>query len=310
MLNNLPLSDVMRPMLPWPEVSVPTYDLMRHGRWQMRATPGQRIHGYWRSFLDIPGNFALQRREASKWRTWMSLTPMELESHQPHIAAATGRVVVTGLGMGMYLYNILAKEDVTEVWVIERDRQVIEMFEAVTGWKSWDGAHKLRIVEGDALNPPKVWGGEIDFLYADIWPSMGDSRALNDTTQMQNLIQAKRVGYWTQEYDFVSFLQSKGLSASAGPPSMGLWREFVASTGLPLIGEEWVTYPALAVLAVILQTTLYNHKGYDRLWEAGHMAALRFVADINSMHMEAARAEPGSTVYQLDQGGAAFVLRG
>src|SRR4051794_15476038 len=123
-------------VLPWPAVLLPEYKPGRHGRWMLDYTHGC-MPGYFLPYLNNCAVPALKRKENGKNITWMSLAQMELESHMPHIAAATGHTVVMGLGMGMYLYNILHKPEVEYVTVVERDRAVLELFHRITDFIKW-----------------------------------------------------------------------------------------------------------------------------------------------------------------------------
>src|SRR3974377_1497787 len=114
--------------LPWPDPVVPEYRTLRIGKWRCRPTPaGERILGYWRPHNTAPPGWMYEQECAEGWRRWMSLTPMELESHMPHIAAAHGTVVVAGLGMGFYLYNVLCKPEVRKVIVLEKNKDVANL---------------------------------------------------------------------------------------------------------------------------------------------------------------------------------------
>ena len=57
----------------------------------------------------------------------MSDTPNELTDHIPIVNHAIGSVLINGLGLGMVLKNILLKDIVTDVTVIEIDRDLIGM---------------------------------------------------------------------------------------------------------------------------------------------------------------------------------------
>lgn len=242
--------------LPWPEVSVPKYKQGKQNDWRIVKTPASKkpSFGYFRPFIPQPAGWMLQRRpkvgSTGLWNTWMSLTMMEQESHMPHIAAARGHVVVAGLGMGMYLFNILRKPEVVTVTVVERDPDILRILRQATDTESWVGYNKLTIVEADALSfvPPV----SPDFLYADIWPFMGDSNALPDTVKMQQNMKAKHVGFWTQEYDFADWLMKENLRFEGATAEH--WNGFVSDSGLPLIGAEFPGYHKLAVAAVMINT--------------------------------------------------------
>lgn len=67
----------------------------------------------------------LYEREGESLMLWMSLSPMELMSQHPLILQAHGRVVVAGLGMGYMLTQIMLREEVIEVVLIERSEELI-----------------------------------------------------------------------------------------------------------------------------------------------------------------------------------------
>jgi predicted membrane-bound spermidine synthase len=63
----------------------------------------------------------------------MSLSPVEVESLAPHVPHMRGHVVIAGLGMGLALYNALRRPAVWRVTVVERDPEVIALFDAIRG---------------------------------------------------------------------------------------------------------------------------------------------------------------------------------
>lgn len=232
--------------LPWPEPQLPKYRAGQHGVWRCERT--RKLDGW------TTGYFRLHPVQEPGWMIkkrntiWMSLAAMERESQMPHIAAASGHVVVAGLGMGFVTYNIARKPDVTKVTVLERDRRVVELMDRISNWRSWP---KVELVIGDALQ----WKPDepVDFLYVDIWAKLGEETALPTmTVPIQANVQAKRVGSWGQEIDFLDWCRAKNIHAfDVIEPH---WQSFAADNGLPLIGEEWPGYVRLAVAAAVLQT--------------------------------------------------------
>ena len=103
---------------------------------------------------------------------WMSVTPAEIFSCRPGVRAATGRVVLGGLGLGWMLEKIHAKKTVKEIIVVEKSKELLDWY-------------------GTALcaKYPKVTAVVCDdvFTYAeksqvddtrwvlDIWQSFGDA---------------------------------------------------------------------------------------------------------------------------------------
>jgi len=169
-------------------------------------------------------NYILTKEE----KVWMSLTPMELESMTPHIMSAIGRVVIAGLGMGVYLYNLINKEDVTDIAVIEKDHDLIEMIKDYG--KKW-GSDKVIIYEGDAFEVGE-FKTEPDFLFIDIWSNLGTEKALEESIAITNNIKPKKIGYWGQELDFVDWLNK---TKKPFPPTKEMFTEYKEEINLPLV---------------------------------------------------------------------------
>ena len=127
----------------------------------------------------------------------MSNTPMEIRTNREAFRAATGRVLVNGLGLGMLLEGILSKPDVTFVRVIEIDADVIALV----------GPHfardpRVEVVHADAhaYAPPK---GETPFDYAwhDIWDTIsGDNlSSMAILGRKWNRRRALSSGFWVRD---------------------------------------------------------------------------------------------------------------
>lgn len=94
----------------------------------------------------------------------MSNTPMERLTNAWIIRHATGRVLINGLGLGCVLTAILKKPDVTEVWVVEKYQEVIDLV-----WPTFAADPRCKLIHADALEycPPK--GVRFDVVWHDIW---------------------------------------------------------------------------------------------------------------------------------------------
>jgi hypothetical protein len=96
----------------------------------------------------------------------MSDTRMEKNSNYDALFAANGKVLISGLGMGMITVPICAKDEVESVLVLEKSQDVIDLI----------GPHiahpKLTIICADCFEwqPPK--GEKWDAIYHDIWPEI------------------------------------------------------------------------------------------------------------------------------------------
>lgn len=94
----------------------------------------------------------------------MSNTPMEVATHLDFIRAARGRVLISGLGLGMALKAVLEKPDVVSVTVVERSPDVIALV-APTYLKD----ARVTVVQGDAFAPPIPADALFDVVWHDIW---------------------------------------------------------------------------------------------------------------------------------------------
>lgn len=96
--------------------------------------------------------------------TVMSNTPMEVKTNRQFVSAAKGQVLINGLGLGMVLEQLLAKEEVEHITVIEIDPRVIELVA-----KHYADEPKVTIIEHDAMTYKPEKGKTYDVVYHDIW---------------------------------------------------------------------------------------------------------------------------------------------
>ena len=105
-------------------------------------------------------------------REWMLITPNEIETMEKPINEATGNVLTYGLGLGYYAYMVSMKEDVKTVTIIEKDKEIIELFSKyiLPQFKYKD---KIKIINMDAF---EYFIKDIyyDFVFVDIWHDPSD----------------------------------------------------------------------------------------------------------------------------------------
>jgi hypothetical protein len=116
------------------------------------------------------------------WDTWMSITPHEMWSQRSGVQAATGRVILGGLGMGWLLRQISKKPTVKSIIVIEKDADLLEWFgkrvcaetpkvtDIICG-DYWEHAHKMDLKK--------------DRFIADIWPGHSDAEHDRDLAKLR-----------------------------------------------------------------------------------------------------------------------------
>jgi hypothetical protein len=210
--------------LPWPEIRIPRYRRGRVGAWELKRQVQPVLRGYFRGLQRCAENYLLIREN----RVWMSLSPVEIESLAPHVARMRGYVAIAGLGMGLALYNALLRPGVRRVTVLERDPEVISLFEAITG-SAWPGSGRFTIEQADALE----WRSPapVDYLYADIWDKIGAAEAAAETHLMCRNLRPKAAGYWGMEADFVSFLARNRCKP---PVTQAQFHAWARTLGLPI----------------------------------------------------------------------------
>lgn len=96
----------------------------------------------------------------------MSDTHMERISNRGFIYHAHGKVLIAGLGIGLVLKNILDKEEVKEVIVIEKYQDVIDLVAP-----KFDNP-KLKIICADIHEWKPAKGEKFNVIYFDIWPEI------------------------------------------------------------------------------------------------------------------------------------------
>lgn len=215
---------------PWPGLCVPAYRSERRGGWSLRKVPQVAQFGYFQNWQGQGDIHALFFDE----QTWMSDARDEVDSQMPHVATAFGHVVLMGAGMGIALFNLLMKKDVSRVTLVERDPLVFDLLRAASDLDRWRGIEKLRVEFRDALD--FVPGGAIDHLYADIWAAPGEPRSIPDMQRMQDNIHAKQVCWWGQELLFLDRLRGE-------TPTLENYRAWANELNLPLIEQNNPAYP-------------------------------------------------------------------
>lgn len=103
--------------------------------------------------------------EDGKWRTWMVDDPPQLRAMQLYAKSATGRVLVAGLGLGLVALELHQNPYVDEIWVVERNPDVIALVERHL-------PVEITVVEDDFLNYVKTHESHWDTIIVDLWVSV------------------------------------------------------------------------------------------------------------------------------------------
>jgi hypothetical protein len=128
-----------------------------------------------RIFFDAPVVVpSLQFHNGVEWKTWMGLAPAELWSLRSGVQAATGNVVLAGLGMGWLLSQVVKKSSVKSVVVVEKDRNLLD----------WFGNRLCQKYGVSEIICANIYDVAARFrshkLLLDIWQDFGDARYDHD----------------------------------------------------------------------------------------------------------------------------------
>lgn len=105
---------------------------------------------------------------------WMSVCPSEINSMRGQMDAAHGKVLVLGLGLGYYPFVVSAKENVSEITIVELSDTIADIFEKHL-LPQFPHKDKIKVVRADAFDYLEtLHGGEYDFCFADIWEGLHD----------------------------------------------------------------------------------------------------------------------------------------
>ena len=139
-------------------------------------------------------------------REWMTVTPNEVETMRPALAQARGHVVAFGLGLGYFAFMASEKADVSRVTVIERDAEVIGLFERHL-LPQFPRREKVRIVQADAFDYARTSLAQADFAFVDLWHDVSDGAPLYLRMKaLEAHAPHTRFAYWI-EPSIRSFLQ-------------------------------------------------------------------------------------------------------
>ncbi len=106
---------------------------------------------------------------------WMTLTPVDIDTVEDQIAAAHGKVITFGLGLGYYAYMVSEKEDVESITVVEKSENVIRLFERHI-LPQFAHREKVRVIHADAFEYAEhiMPREHYDYAFADTWRDASD----------------------------------------------------------------------------------------------------------------------------------------
>lgn len=132
---------------------------------------------------------------------WMLVTPNEVETMHEGIKKARGKVATYGLGLGYFPYMTSIMDEVTDVTVVERDENVIDIFKRFI-LPQFPHPEKVNVVCADAFEyAEKVAPKEnFDYIYIDIWHDPSDGVEMYKRfKELEKLCPDTSFEYWIEK---------------------------------------------------------------------------------------------------------------
>src|SRR5574344_306407 len=87
-------------------------------------------------------------------REWMVITPNEIETMKEPIKKSFGHVLTYGLGLGYFAYMASLKDEVSDITIIENDKNIIDLFNKYI-YPQFKNKDKIKIINKDAFEYAK-----------------------------------------------------------------------------------------------------------------------------------------------------------
>ena len=131
---------------------------------------------------------------------WMSIKPNEIETMKPHIEKMSGDVAVFGLGLGYFAYMISLKDSVKSITIVERDKNVISLFEKYI-LPQFENKQKIKIVKADAFDFLKndIKNYRFDNAFVDLWHDVSDGLGLYLKVKKFEKNSGTKFHYWIEK---------------------------------------------------------------------------------------------------------------
>ncbi len=133
---------------------------------------------------------------------WMTLTPVDLDTCEGAIEAASGDVITFGLGLGYYAYMVSLKESVRSVTVVEKSAEVTRLFERYI-YPYFPHKDKLKIINADAFEyaEREMPKHKYDYAFVDTWRDASDGAPMYERMRaLESLNPDCKFEYWIKSF--------------------------------------------------------------------------------------------------------------
>ncbi len=169
--------------------------VFRSGQWELKIESYQPYEVFVRGNIQVEPNFreipqlGYFDREFSfpallqNGREWMTVTPNEIETMNSAVAAASGRVLTFGLGLGYFIWQAAEKAEVNSIIAVEKDPALIALFKNQL-LPHFPHPQKIQIIQQDAFEfirentLDNSLDTPFDFVFVDIWHDVSDGAEL------------------------------------------------------------------------------------------------------------------------------------
>ena len=126
----------------------------------------------------------------------MKISPMEIESSYMFIKYAKGVVGIVGLGLGYVVQELAKKEEVKQVVVYEKEKDIIDLY-----YSNFEENKKIEIINEDAF---KAKGKKFDYFYVDIYEYKLHTKVVEDFKTFNKLHNIEEYFFWGLEHFLLS----------------------------------------------------------------------------------------------------------
>ncbi len=164
---------------------------------------------------------------------WMTLSPVDIDTCDEAIAAAHGKVVTFGLGLGYYAYMVSEKDEVESIYIVEKSENVIRLFKKHI-LPCFTHPEKVRIIHSDAFEyaeneMPKE---NFDLAFVDTWRDASDGAPMYKKMKaLEHLSPNTTFLYWIENF-LISRLRAEKFYEIFGGEGINSLKKYTSLEGV------------------------------------------------------------------------------
>lgn len=148
--------------------------------------------GYYKENVKFP---VIKTKEGT---IWMAITPNEINTSL-FLNNLKGNVCIFGLGLGYYAYMCSINKDVSQITIIEKDKEIIELFKREI-LPQFENKNKINILNCDAIDYIKIKHNSYNYALVDLWHDGNDGLPLyKEFKTYEDNFEGCKFYYWLEE---------------------------------------------------------------------------------------------------------------